>query len=75
MLYMSWFMGPEVEKGLAVVFKSHERFPARSVLVPGISSGSGERVLDCTPNQKKKTGYNIQGPEPSDRDRKYHCTV
>jgi len=46
MLYMSWFMGPEAEKGLAIVLKSHERFPARNALVPGISSGSGERVLD-----------------------------
>jgi len=74
MLYMSWFVGPDAGKGLVIVFKSHERFPARNVLVPGISSGSGERVLDCTPNQRK-TGYNIQGPELSDRDRKYHCTV
>ena len=74
MLYMPWFVGPEAEKGLVFVFKSHERFPARSVLVPGISSGSGERVLDCTPNQRK-TGNNIQGPELSDRDGKYHCTV
>jgi hypothetical protein len=74
MLYMPWFMAAEAEKGLGFVFRLQERLPARSVLVPGINSGSGEKVLDCTPNQRK-TGFNIQGPGLSDRDRKYHCTV
>jgi hypothetical protein len=59
---MPWFMGAEAEEGLGFVFRLQERLPARSVLVPGINSGSGERVLDCTPNQRK-TRYNIQDPE------------
>ena len=73
-LYMPWVMGTEGRKGLAVVFKLHEYFPARSALVPGIRSGSGKRVPDCTSNQRK-TRCNIAGPQLSEEDGKYHCTV
>jgi hypothetical protein len=71
---MSWFTGTDAEKGLGVVFKLFEHFPARSALVPGISSGSGETAQDSTSNQRK-IGYNVQGPELSERDRKCLCTV
>jgi hypothetical protein len=74
MLYIPWVMGTEAEKGLGLVFKLNERFPARSVLVPGISSDRGKRVLDCTSNQRK-TRYDIEGAELSEEDEKYHCTV